>query len=331
MTLVGQGTSGQRSTVVARPEELHPAGNARQPVDPDRSPGDAGKRHHPRREALAHGARVALLMVAAVSVGMALNLVLLSRLEQNSTQYKELSQFRYELATGTGPIGPVRHGQPLALGTPMALITIPAIGVKQVVDEGTNGAVLRAGPGHLPSTVFPGGLGTSVIYGRASTYGGPFARVPQLRPGDRIFVTVQNGPKNSAQFRVTDVRTAGQRIPRIGSGGSRLTLVTATESKFVPSGAVYVDANIVGSALPTPPPVLRAQNVPADELPLGVDTSQVWVVALWLLVLALGVSLAVWTWHRKGHARAWIIFAAPVVVIGYFLADQIATLLPNVM
>ena len=274
--------------------------------------------------------RVGLLVLAAVAIGVALNLVLVSRLEQSTTQFKELGQFRYQLAAATGPISPAQaHHQPLALGTPMALLTIPSIGVKEVVDEGTTSQVLLAGPGHLPSTVFPGGLGTSVIYGRAGTYGGPFSRLSQLRKGDRILVTIQDGPVNTAVFKVTDIRTSGQKVPALGRGGARLTLVTAKESMFVPSGAVYVDADIVGSALPTYRPVVTASEIPADELPLGMDTGSLWQLFLWLFVLAVAVVVALWTWRRKGHVRAWIIFIGPIALVGYFVATQISILLPN--
>jgi sortase A len=275
--------------------------------------------------------RVSLLTLAALTIGLALNLVLISRLEQSTRQFKELGQFRFSLAAGTAPIGPLQGGKPLALGTPMALLTIPSIGLKQVVDEGTNSEVLLSGPGHLPSSAFPGGLGTSVIYGRASTYGGPFARIGQLRKGARIMVTIQNAPTNTAVFRVSDIRTGGQKIPPIGRGGARLTLVTAKESMFVPSGVVYVDANIVGTPLPTHFPVVTAKELPANELPLGIDTGNLWLLVLWLVVLAGVATGALWTWNRKGRPQAWIIFLAPAALVGYLLANQIALLLPNVM
>lgn len=278
-----------------------------------------------------NAARVSLLVLAAVAIGVALNLVLVSRLEQKATQFKEISQLRYQFAAATGPTGPLQaHHQPLALGTPMALLTIPSIGLKEVVDEGTNSQVLLAGPGHLPSTVFPGGLGTSVIYGRAGAYGGPFARISQLHKGARILVTIQDGPLNTAVFRVSDIRTAGQRIPAIGRSGARLTLVTAKESMFVPSGAIYVDANIVGSALPTVRPVVKGTDLPANELPLRGDAGSLWLMFVWLFVLVGLVGGGLWTWNRKGRARAWIVFIAPVALVGYFVANQIAVLLPNV-
>ena len=292
---------------------------------------DPGRSAH-RGEAVFSVVRVALIMVAAIAIGILLNLTLIGRIEQSATQFKELSQFRYALVAGTAPISPVQaHHQPLALGTPLALLTIPSIGLKEVVDEGTNSQVLIAGPGHLPSTVFPGGLGTSVIYGRASMYGGPFARVPQLHQGARILVTMQAGPTNTVVFRVTDIRTGGQKIPPISAGGARLTLVTAKESMFVPSGVVYVDAKIVGTPLPTRAPVVTTKRLPADELPMGVDTGDLWVLALWLMALAAFVIGGIWTWHRRGHVQAWIIFTGPLLLIGYFVANQMAVALPNLM
>ena len=54
-------------------------------------------------------------------------------------------------------------------------------------------ATLLAGPGHLRKTVLPGQVGTSVVYGRAATYGGPFGELDQLRVGDEIKVVMAQG------------------------------------------------------------------------------------------------------------------------------------------
>ncbi|HXW33119.1 MAG TPA: sortase [Acidimicrobiales bacterium] len=294
-------------------------------------PGDQSHKGASKESTASRVVRVCLLMLAAVSIGFALNLAFVSRLEQNAAQYKELARFRYELAAGTAPVSPVTAHRQIALGTPIALLSIPSLHLKQVVDEGTNSEVLQSGPGHLPSTVFPGGLGTSVIYGRAATYGGPFSGIAQLRKGARILVTVQNGPSNTVVFRVTDIRTGDQRVPPIGTGGARITLVTAKESDFVPSGVVYVDANIVGYPVPTQRPVVAPRNLPGDELPLASDTGGIWVLALWLLALAVLAACALWTWNRKGHVQAWIIFVGPLVLVGYLVADHASLLLPNLM
>ena len=40
---------------------------------------------------------------------------------------------------------------------------------------------------------------------------------------------------------------------------------------------------------------------------------------------------AVWTWHRRGHAQAWIVFGAPLLLVWFFVADQVSSLLPNLL
>jgi sortase A len=45
------------------------------------------------------------------------------------------------------------------------------------VVEGTASSDLLDGPGHLRSTVLPGQVGTSVVMGRAKTYGAPFGAI----------------------------------------------------------------------------------------------------------------------------------------------------------
>jgi sortase A len=44
--------------------------------------------------------------------------------------------------------------------------------------------------------------------------------------------------------------------------------------------------------------------------------------------LSLG---AVWSWHRWGQVQTWIVFVPLVGVFGYYLADQVTRLLPNLM
>ena len=127
--------------------------------------------------------RFGLVVVALASIGMVVQLAFVSRLEHRSAQVSLYNQFRTELALGTAPLGPGSRRHPLAMGAPIAQITIPSIGVNQVVLEGTTGTVLADGPGHYRSTVFPGGTGDSVILGRAAAYGGPFGQIDDAHEG----------------------------------------------------------------------------------------------------------------------------------------------------
>ena len=56
-----------------------------------------------------------------------------------------------------------------------------------------------------------------------------------------------------------------------------------------------------------------------------------WALALWLqamIALALG---AAWAWHRWGRAQAWIVFIPPLVLVGLYVSNEAARLLPNLL
>lgn len=270
---------------------------------------------------------MALFLVAALTLGFVVNLVFVSPLEHQVAQTKAFNLLRFELGNETAPLGPRDSDHKLlALGTPMAELDIPSIGVKEVVGEGTTSAVLMSGPGHERSTVFPGGVGTSVILGRAAAYGGPFGRIDELAKRALIKVTTQVG---TSTFRVVDHRKAGDVIPHLAPGDSRLTLATAAGPAFVPSGVQWVDADLVGSPLAAAKPALS--TLPGSERPLGIDVDSLWLLVLWLGALVLLLGGGIWTWRRRGHPRAWIIFSAPVAVVSLFIAGQITLLLPNLM
>jgi|1186.fasta_scaffold124480_1 sortase A len=90
-----------------------------------------------------------------------------------------------------------------ANGHPVGRIRIPAIGVSQVIVQGTDTDDLRKGPGHYPSTPLPGAPGTVGIAGHRTTYGAPFRRVNQLHKGDRITVQM---PYATITYRVERLR-----------------------------------------------------------------------------------------------------------------------------
>jgi sortase A len=78
-------------------------------------------------------------------------------------------------------------------GDPIARIAIPEIGADFVVVHGTDSATLRKGPGHYPSTTFPGLPGTVAIAGHRTTYLAPFRHVDELERGDEIVLTTPYG------------------------------------------------------------------------------------------------------------------------------------------
>jgi sortase A len=66
------------------------------------------------------------------------------------------------------------------------VLQIPRIGLDLVVLGGVSRDQLRRGPGLLPGTPAPGLAGNSVIAAHRITWGAPFSRLDELRPGDRI-------------------------------------------------------------------------------------------------------------------------------------------------
>ena len=110
-------------------------------------------------------------------------------------------------------VAPPRPDQPAPAARPVSL-TIPLIGVRtrlvrlgltadgalQVPSSTTVAGWYTGGPR-------PGNIGSAVIVGHIDSLTGPgvFYRLPELRPGDRVFVL--RADKTTVAFRVTAVRT----------------------------------------------------------------------------------------------------------------------------
>jgi LPXTG-site transpeptidase (sortase) family protein len=269
-----------------------------------------------------------LLVVAVLTIGFFLDMVVVSRLEYRAAQATSFAHLRNELALGSAPVDQQdQQGRLLRAGTPVALLTIPSLHLRTVVSEGTTSAVLMRGPGLLRTSVMPGEAGTSVIFGRAAAYGAPFHRISSLPKGAKITVTTGAGP---ATYTVTDVRRAGSPLPPTLTGQQgRLTLVTATGMPFLPSGVLRVDADLTGTAQPSAAP--QVDTVPKSEQPLGTDTSNLWATVFLLQALILASVGAVWSWRRWGHAQTWIVFFPLFALLGLVTGDQFARFLPNLL
>ena len=86
--------------------------------------------------------------------------------------------------------------RPVEPGQPVAVLHIPRLGdwndEPPVVVEGVSTGDLKKGPGHMPGTAMPGQLGNVVLSGHRTTYGAPFARVDELRPGDAVVIETRD-------------------------------------------------------------------------------------------------------------------------------------------
>ena len=267
----------------------------------------------------------AFTMIAIVCLWVAVQLLFLSSVSQDRAQGLLYDDFRHQLGGATAPVGPT-----VPVGDPVALLSVPSIGLEQVVVEGTASGDLLVGPGHRRDTPLPGQVGSSVVYGRATTYGGPFGELTSLDKGDKIEVTVGQGP---VVFTVSGVRRAGDPLPQPpAAGAARLTLVTAEGSgrlgPLAPESVVYVDADAEEGY---PAPSGRASAVPESEQSMARDTSALPLLALCLallLALTLGVIAARQRWST---ALVWVVSAPLVIALAWATTDVVMRLLPNLI
>jgi sortase A len=280
----------------------------------------------PRRELI----RAVLVMVFALSAGLVVQMVAVSKLQHNAAQGRAFAKFRGEVANGTAPLGPTDdQNRMIALGSPVAYLVISRIGVKEVVGEGTSSAVLFDGPGHRRDTPLPGQVGTSIIYGRRASYGGPFSDIGSLRKGDQITVTTGQGVFT---YEVLGVRREGSPMPQPPAPGTaRLTMVTAGGTAYIPNGLVQVDADLKGQAVGGASRVHTNETLPKEESAMKGDARTLWALALWLQALIALAFLAIWSWHRLGKAQTWIVFFPLLGLVGLAVAGEVTRLLPNLL
>ena len=106
---------------------------------------------------------------------------------------------------------------------PVALMSVPRLGVERYVLAGAHGAALAFGPGHATATALPGEVGNSLIGGHRDTH---LAFLGQLRMGDEIIIERADGVRMS--YYVHAAHVVDRRDVWLASqqGPSRLTLIT---------------------------------------------------------------------------------------------------------
>lgn len=274
--------------------------------------------------------RAGLGLLAALLAAFLIDLLGLSHLQHLVAQQQARDSFASQLAEGTAPVdeGDV-DSVLLGDGAPVARIEIPALGINEIVGEGSTSSVLARGPGHRRDTPLPGQGGVSVIMGRASAFGGPFARIQELPPGEAISVVTGQGEQ---LFRVIGVRYAGDPAPAaVAAGRSRMVLETARGGPYLPLGVVRVDAELVSATQDRGGRMTTYLSLPQADKELSGDLSTVWALVFALQFLVLAEVAAIYSFRRFGWARTWVVFL-PVLTLSCLLtADQIVRLLPNLL
>ena len=264
-------------------------------------------------------------MLAIVCLWTAAQMLVFSGVSHDRAQALLYRDFRVQLADTTAPLGPI-----VPAGDPMAIIGIPAIGVDEVVVEGTASGDTLVGPGHRRDSPLPGQEGVSLVYGRAATYGAPFRRITELQPGDAINLTTSQGEKT---LRVVGVRHEGDPLLSAPPAGvTRITLTTAEGSGplagLTANSAVFVDAEASG-AFPTPSG--RPTAVPDSEKVMAKDSGALPLLALCLallLALTLGVVAARQRWSAP---LVWVLASPLALALAWMTTDTVMRLLPTVI
>lgn len=269
-------------------------------------------------------------MVSALLIAFVINVMVLSQIQHLVSQQQLSNAYREQLAAGTAPVSEGDFNDALLPdGAPLGVISIPSLGVNEVIVEGTSSDSLKSGPGHRRDTVLPGQAGISVIMGRAASYGGPFSRIQELAPGDTFHVRTGQG---NLLFKVIGVRYAGDpTLVSPTSIQSRLTLVTARGPAFIPSGIAYVDAQLVMPAKPAGARQTTFIGLPPEDLAMATDTSTVWALIFALQFLIVVEIGAVWAYRRVGAQKTWVVFVPLTVLAALFTANQVTILLPNLL
>ena len=128
----------------------------------------------------------------------------------------------------------------VATGAPVGLLRVPRFGRDYVrpVLQGVGLDVLDDGVGHYPASAGPGEVGNFAVAGHRVTYGKPFNKIAELRPGDEVVVETRDTSYAYAVLRSTVVapeqvnvvaavpQQVGQRPTR------RLLTMTACHPKY---------------------------------------------------------------------------------------------------
>lgn len=289
-------------------------------------------------DTVVRSAGLTLTLLAVLILGFVGYLYFLSGLQEARAQTTLYATLRGELGQALAPTGPVIPGHPAspaslaaAPGDPVALLSVPAIGVSDmVVVEGTSPENLTAGPGHLRDTPLPGQGGVSVVFGRRATFGAPFDRVPQLAAGDTITTTTSQGV---ADYQVIAVSDSSKPVP-FKELPNQLLLVTA-DSRFAPAHYIEAEAklvNVVVAGAKSATPFASSGYLPSvsvAETALGRDSFALISAMAWAIALAAAALTGSLLAARWARWPAWVVAVPVLFAIVWNLYQALSALLPN--
>ncbi len=246
------------------------------------------------------------------------------------------AQVRRALAEATA-LAKLPTGPPVAAATTSAPaegkavgeLRIPAIGLNQVVVEGTNTQDLRKGPGHYTGTPLPGQTGNAAIAGHRTTYGHPFYSLNVLKVGNPIVVTSIQG---IFVYDVTKTQVVAPSNSSViaNTPGVHLTLTTCNP-RFSASTRLVVTGVLAHSQLFANPGLPRgvAKRPKSNNL-AGDSNGQLKDAIFWGALVLMAGAVILLLAHLFPRPR-WIIYVvgtAGLLVPLYVFFGAISPLLP---
>jgi sortase A len=304
--------------------------------------------------------RLIALWVVVLFVVVAVVLIAVEPLFQQREQSLLLSSYRSSIqkaanqSTGLGGVE-VATTAP-EFGSPVGILEVGPLNLQQVIVEGASAPIMQNGPGHVPGTAAPGQPGNSVVVGRSTLFGAPFADLSAVGVDDLIAVTTTQG---QVVYRVAEVgpvqlsnaktaakpssssggtAAAGDYTPILDSGrisidalygpseDDRLTLITSNSwFPFNTAEARVVIAVMEGKPFPPTPQNGRTNR----QTGTSSDTSR-WPMAL-LATLCLGGAIvgAVLLYRRSSPRVAYLLTVPPLLVFAVLASETLSQLLPG--
>jgi sortase A len=135
-----------------------------------------------------------------------------------------------------------------APGDPIGRLRIDRLDLDVVVVEGTDDASLKKGPGRDRRSSFPGEGDLVYVAGHRTTYLAPFARIDDLRHGDRVELEM---PYGTFVYEVAGARVvAGHDLSVLLRSGREMLRLQACHPRFFATRRYVVSARFLHRTRP---------------------------------------------------------------------------------
>jgi sortase A len=92
-----------------------------------------------------------------------------------------------------------------------------------------------------------------------------------------------------------------------------------------------VDAQLTSTVQPSGQRQTTFASLAAADRELATDTRTIWALVFALQFLILIEVALVWAYVRMGLQRTWVVFVPLFLLAGLLVADQVTSLLPNLL